>query len=245
MAHTDGPLHSQSAHKRYGRSLIFQFRHGRTHAKAYAAPRNPRTPAQLAARDTTRAIMQSWPDLTQQQRDTWTAAAAAADLDPINFYLKTNWQRIRAGEEPIMSWPPPPPQAPIGSIVAWAKSLANTPALPANWEECNGHTCTASASPYNGQALPNLNGASAAAKRFLRGSATSGAVGGEDSHLLTEPEMPPHAHTIPVGTAAGSTGLSNARFASTTTYPTNKTVPATAHENRPPFYEVVYIIRTY
>ena len=59
---------------------------------------------------------------------------------------------------------------PVGSIVAWHKSFANTPALPTGWAECNGQTVTDGASPYNGQALPNLNGEG----RFLRGSATSG-----------------------------------------------------------------------
>ena len=59
---------------------------------------------------------------------------------------------------------------PIGSIVAWHKNLVGTPALPTGWAECNGQTISDAASPYNGTALPNLNGEA----RFLRGSTTSG-----------------------------------------------------------------------
>jgi hypothetical protein len=61
---------------------------------------------------------------------------------------------------------------PVGTIMAWHKTLAGTPALPPGWAECNGQTVSSVDSPYNGQALPNLNGAS----RFLRGGAVSGTL---------------------------------------------------------------------
>ncbi len=72
---------------------------------------------------------------------------------------------------------PFPILAPIGSIVAWLKSYANTPALPSGWVECNGQTLSDADSVYNGQAIPNLNGDN----RFLRGNSTSGGTGGEES----------------------------------------------------------------
>jgi hypothetical protein len=59
---------------------------------------------------------------------------------------------------------------PIGSIIAWHKSFANTPSLPNNFLECDGSVINDSDSPYNGQTLPNLNGDA----RFLRGGAVSG-----------------------------------------------------------------------
>jgi hypothetical protein len=67
---------------------------------------------------------------------------------------------------------------PIGTIVSWAKSLTGTPALPANWVECNGATLSDAGSPLNGQVMPNLN----ATNRFLRGSTSSGATGGSETH---------------------------------------------------------------
>lgn len=72
--------------------------------------------------------------------------------------------------------------APIGSILAWHKSFTNTPALPAEWLECNGQTVSDVTSVYNGQALPDLNSVTAS---FLRGSNTSGSTGGADTHTHT------------------------------------------------------------
>jgi hypothetical protein len=60
---------------------------------------------------------------------------------------------------------------PIGSIIAWHKDMPGVPGtLPAGWLECNGQVVSDSASPLNGQALPDLNGSA----RFLRGSTASG-----------------------------------------------------------------------
>ena len=64
---------------------------------------------------------------------------------------------------------------PIGSIVAWAKTLTSVPALPSGWLECNGQTISDANSPMNGEAVPDLT----TANRFLRGNATSGGTGGQ------------------------------------------------------------------
>lgn len=76
---------------------------------------------------------------------------------------------------------------PVGSIIAWAKSLTGVPALPAGWVECNGQTLSDPQSPLNGQVIPNLNGASGGTQRFLRGSTTSGTTGGSETHYHTVP----------------------------------------------------------
>ncbi len=68
--------------------------------------------------------------------------------------------------------------APIGSIVAWHKSISGAPAIPAGWVECNGGTVNDSESPLHNQAIPNLNAPAFAwntGGSFLRGSSTSGA----------------------------------------------------------------------
>lgn len=75
-----------------------------------------------------------------------------------------------------------PVMAPVGAIVAWAKSMPGTPVLPPGWVECNGQTVSAPGSPYHGQAVPNLNGEGGTKKRFLRGASMSGAVGGDERH---------------------------------------------------------------
>jgi len=90
---------------------------------------------------------------------------------------------------------------PVGSIVAWHKSMTGTPSLPENWVECNGQTLSDSDSPYDGQVIPNLNGDGAGAaspgqsgaeQMFLRGGTTSG-TGQTDA-------MQGHKHTGNTGT---------------------------------------------
>ncbi|MGR0480422.1 MAG: hypothetical protein ACTFAL_03215 [Candidatus Electronema sp. V4] len=93
---------------------------------------------------------------------------------------------------------------PVGAIMPWHKNLAATPELPKGWVECNGQILDDPESPYNGQAIPNLNGEG----RFLRGSNTSGV---EESDTLASHEhdvslnsstADAHAHTATVTTAA-------------------------------------------
>jgi len=62
------------------------------------------------------------------------------------------------------------PAVPIGSIIAWHKTLTDVPELPENWVECDGSVVADSESPLNGQTIPDLNGDG----RFLRGGNTSG-----------------------------------------------------------------------
>ena len=92
---------------------------------------------------------------------------------------------------------------PVGGVIAWLKSLTNTPTLPSEWLECNGQALTGgSADPqsvYNGGTIPNLNGASSGTKRFLRGSSTSGTTGGADSATTVG-----HTHNVNGGTAVHS-----------------------------------------
>ena len=143
---------------------------------------------------------------------------------------------------------PLPILAPIGSIAAWLKSYTNTPALPTGWVECNGQTLSDAGSVYNGQTMPNLNGEN----RFLRGNSTSGGTGGEESHILTDSEMPSHSHDIPLGPDDGTdvckvgslqTGSSQLSTSSTGGLGDNEGGDTVAHENRPPFYNVVWIMR--
>ncbi|HEY0548937.1 MAG TPA: hypothetical protein VGF13_04995 [Verrucomicrobiae bacterium] len=71
---------------------------------------------------------------------------------------------------------------PIGCPVAYLKNLPGMPALPGNYVECNGQVLSDAQSPLDGVTLPDLNGASGGAQRFLRGATASGATGGNDEH---------------------------------------------------------------
>lgn len=71
---------------------------------------------------------------------------------------------------------------PIGTIQAWHADAAGTPALPDGWVECNGQTLSDSRSPFDGETIPDLNGATEAARLFLRSNTTSGGTGGAATH---------------------------------------------------------------
>ena len=136
---------------------------------------------------------------------------------------------------------------PIGTILPWAKSRSNTPPLPENFAECNGQTIDDAESPYDGQTLPDLNGNN----RFLRGNSTSGGTGGEDSVQLSVSEMPSHNHTIKWRNTYLDTGDWMITGTSQTTDRTNGSSDISvrpsggdeAHENRPPFFDVVMVMR--
>ncbi|MCP4134003.1 MAG: tail fiber protein [bacterium] len=66
--------------------------------------------------------------------------------------------------------------SPVGTIVAWHKNLAHTPALPEGWVECNGQLVSDEGSDYDGQNVPDLNNNDI----FLKGSLESGNTGGNN-----------------------------------------------------------------
>ena len=133
---------------------------------------------------------------------------------------------------------------PIGAIFPWLKDYTNTPNLPEAWVECNGQTLSDGESVYDGQTIPDLNGNN----RFLRGNSTSGGTGGESEHTLTENEMPIHNHSVSMNNYGAVTYSSDDEAVSNDagshyTTPTGNTGGDATHENKPPYYEVVFIIR--
>ena len=112
--------------------------------------------------------------------------------------------------------------APIGSLKEWLKNFPNTPPLSANWAECNGQVLNDPQSPYNGIALPDLNGATGP-QRFLRGASASGGTGGSDTMNL-----------------GGEVPADNNQDASTTSV---ASAPQPDLPILPSYYEVVYVMR--
>ncbi|VVB59068.1 Uncharacterised protein [Candidatus Anstonella stagnisolia] len=130
---------------------------------------------------------------------------------------------------------------PIGSIVAWLKSYTNAiSSLPAGFVECNGQTLSDADSPLNGDTIPNLNNASAAGVKYLKGNTTSGGTGGAVTHT----------HSVDCGT---STNASNSNTSNGPGSPSNHPIVAHNHSgctlayvaanNEPPYYDVVFIMR--
>jgi hypothetical protein len=107
---------------------------------------------------------------------------------------------------------------PLGSIIPWAKNFTNTPSLPATFIECNGQIINDVESIYNGQLAPDLN----ITNRFLRGSNSSGSIGGSETHV--------HAWDGASSTLGNIAHGSQDRFTTTVNH-------------LPPYYEIVWIMR--
>lgn len=117
-----------------------------------------------------------------------------------------------------------------GMIMLWSGSIAT---IPSGWVLCNGSNGT-----------PDLR------DRFVVGAGSTYAVsdtGGEATHTLTAAEMPSHTHTHTHGAAPGS-GSALACYgssgASPASFSTNSAGSGGAHENRPPYYALAYIMKT-
>jgi len=144
-------------------------------------------------------------------------------------FPKTDGDVLYASEINIFS--------PIGTISPWLKSYTNTPALTGAWVECNGQVLSDADSVYNGQTIPDINGYTGT-QRFLRGGGSSdgstptasGDTGGSDTM----------AHTHNTNAASNPNNASDG----SRNYAAIGVVTAASNtENRPPFYEVVWIIR--
>lgn len=152
--------------------------------------------------------------------------------------------------------------APVGTVVAYAGATA-----PAGWLRCDGTSYKKSLYPALAAVLgatgesfsvPDLRG------RFLMGASAShprAQTGGEETHTLTEAEMPAHAHPVigrglpgkwenGVGIFATNLGAGSG-WASVSSYDAKAPGWLEAkskgggrpHNNLPPFYSIGYIIK--
>ena len=133
--------------------------------------------------------------------------------------------------------------APVGCIILWSGAANN---IPEGWALCNGQNGT-----------PDLR------NRFVVGAGGEyavGATGGEKTHTLTESEMPRHRHEwVGDDQLAGiEPGASEAIRMTSTRYDASSSLGSSwysqvyatsyaggnaAHENRPPYYALCYIMR--
>jgi hypothetical protein len=124
---------------------------------------------------------------------------------------------------------------PVGAILAWHKTLSNTPALPSEFVECNGGNLSDPGSVYNGQPIPNLNGyGGGGANSFLRGQTASGGSGGTETHT----------HAVLTTLCTGTTFVVNTGTAHTV-LGVDATFTGTADPSStlPTYFEVVWIMR--
>ncbi len=129
--------------------------------------------------------------------------------------------------------------APVGAIILWSGSAGD---IPSDWALCNGQT-------KYGHQTPDLR------NRFVVGAGgeySVGDTGGEKSHTLSEREMPSHRHSYQFKGADlnGSWDGDNYFYDASEHYSGNGNTKYTdytgggeAHENRPPYYALCYIMR--
>lgn len=152
--------------------------------------------------------------------------------DSIQVFSTGSVWRIYASSFPYAS-------NPVGSVVAWDKSVSGTPSLPAGWVEMNGQTLNDVGSPYHNTIIEDRNGHGVSIgtpgsppPRFLRGAVASGGLGGSNianhNHSLTT------THAIFSTTGSGTDAYF---FTSTNSGGTGLTAPSIL----PDYSEVVWI----
>jgi hypothetical protein len=161
--------------------------------------------------------------------DWGTFNAKQNSLGNLNGIIKGNGSNTYTVATSGTDYAPGYSGVPVGGIIAWAKSLTNTPALPIGYVECNGQTLSDANSVYNGIVIPNLNGSTDATKRFLRGATTSGGTGGSATH------------THSVGSATDNHFITSASPIATAV--TSISVSTGSASTIPTYYEVVYVMR--
>lgn len=151
-----------------------------------------------------------------------------------NGYALTADSNASAG----VSWQP---SVPLGGIILWSGAVASigTGSL-VNWALCDGRNGT-----------PNLQ------DKFVVGAGSGYAVGddgGAATVTLTQAQMPQHDHLVygqdndAVATGSASNEVANVadRTSSNAIFSRSTSVSGSgsAHENRPPYYALAYIMRT-
>ena len=134
---------------------------------------------------------------------------------------------------------------PIGTIMAFLQNYLGAASLASirsnGWAVCNGTTPASQgiSSPVI-TTTPNLN----SGNRFLRGASTSGGTGGESRVTITTTTMPSHNHGAK-SAVQGQWGSScwTPNSGGTQNYDTCHAGGSQDHENKPPFYDVVWIMR--
>lgn len=114
---------------------------------------------------------------------------------------------------------------PSGAIVIWSGSVAS---IPSGFYLTDGNNSTPD---LRGKFIPCAGGAYAV-----------GDTGGENTHVLTESEMPAHTHTI--GHVAGDQDGSGSNGSISGSGVTGSTGGGAAHENRPPYYALAYMMKS-
>lgn len=116
---------------------------------------------------------------------------------------------------------------PSGVIMAWSGTTSD---IPAGWVLCDGNNST-----------PDLR------NRFVTGAGSSysaGNTGGASTVQLSESELAIHTHQIPETSVTGGSETALTSGDTTDPYDSGSAGGDQAHENRPPYHALAYIMKT-
>lgn len=151
---------------------------------------------------------------------------------------------------------------PVGGIVMWSKQSAPdgeawaTDDNDGHWAVCSGATVNGTKTPdLRGRFIVGVNdGTANAGQDYSQRSYKVDDKGGEDAHVLSVNEMPSHSHTFTGNTGDIDESWNNranffatpdnaGRNAGNRSVNVSSAGGGAAHENRPPYYALYYIMR--
>lgn len=150
----------------------------------------------------------------------------------------TNGQVLQTNGSGQLSWLTisVPTPVPVGGIIMWSGAIGS---IPSGWALCNGQT-------VGSVVTPDLR------DRFIVGAGggySVGATGGANSVTLTTDQIPSHSHNYLLyqpasfGNELEQSGSPDGARLGGVTNTTGTTGGGQAHENRPPYYALAYIMR--
>jgi len=162
---------------------------------------------------------QIWIDESTQSKDT-------------KQYKDGNWNNLGLSFGSVV---------PIGGIMPYHEYSETE--IGSRYVKCNGQTIDDPDSPLDGQKAPDLNNNN----RFLRGNTSTGGKGGAEQVAISENELASHYHDLDVWEDNSSDDaipgdMANKGYRGSET-PSQNAGGDSAHENRPPFFDVTYIMR--
>jgi len=199
---------------------------------------NAAWPANLADLQSAGYLNPSWVPNNPWQNP-YTISLAANSFT-VSTTLPQEWTNLVARDMPtssisgttVSSSVPAPgsvinPALPQGTIVIWSGTVAS---IPSGWTLCDGTNGT-----------PDLR------DRFIVGAGKDysvGVTGGEAMHILTTAEMPSHIHNMEGFNIGSRWGAEHPTIMpGGTGIPTGSAGGGQAHENRPPYYALCFIMR--
>jgi len=93
MVKIKGPMGSAEASGSFGGSAVFSTWKGRSYVRTKGPPTNPKTGAQVSARQMLTFLAQQWAALTPPQKATWETLAAQTGIAPYNAFCSINLER--------------------------------------------------------------------------------------------------------------------------------------------------------